>query len=276
MAGMIYARDMFENTNGTAAMRKRFRSVSERWHRLFGFRGGHTVQPGAKRKRERYEDERSEAKRRRFERMQHVNTAGALQQMVGAGARFRGQQEPVVRSIVQGDMTVLQIASTGEGKSVSFMLPAYCSPGSTTIVIVPLVALQEDLHTRCQTAGITSSVWQSGRGIAHSSVVLVTPESACTKGFGDYVYRLQKQGVVDRVVVDECHTLLDVIRDLGIQRVFLTATMGPGEMAAFAEVAAVKMQSCRVFRSPTTRRNITRNLGSSQAEEFSHSPEASR
>lgn len=271
VAGMIYARDMFENTNGTAAMRERFRSVSERWHRLFGFRGGHTVQPGAKRKRERYDNERSEAKRRRFERIQHINTAGALQQMVGAGARFRGQQEPVVQSIVQGDMAVLQIASTGEGKSVSFMLPAYCSPDSTTIVIVPLVALQEDLHTRCQAAGITSSVWQSGRGIAHSSVVFVTPESACTKGFGDYVYRLQKQGVLDRVVVDECHTLLDasatfrpkmrkvgqVIRDWGIQRVFLTATLGPAEIAAFAEVAAVEMQSCRVFRSPTTRRNIT-------------------
>ncbi|TQV95460.1 DNA helicase [Cordyceps javanica] len=150
------------------------------------------------------------------------------------------------------------------------MLPAYCSPDSVTIVIMPLVALQEDLHTRCQAAGITSSVWQSGRGMPQSSVVFVTPESACTKGFDDYVYRLQKQGVLDRVVVDECHTLLDasakfwpkirkvgeVMQGWGMQRVFLTATLGPEELTTFSEVAAVDMRKCRVFRSPTTYRNI--------------------
>lgn len=43
VAGLVYARAMFENTNGTALMRERFREASMGWHRFFMFTGGHTV-----------------------------------------------------------------------------------------------------------------------------------------------------------------------------------------------------------------------------------------
>ncbi|KAK3935012.1 hypothetical protein QBC46DRAFT_424293 [Diplogelasinospora grovesii] len=38
---------------------------------------------------------------------------------------------------------------TGGGKSMLFILPAFYSPDRVTVIIVPLVALREDLHARC-------------------------------------------------------------------------------------------------------------------------------
>lgn len=86
-----------------------------------------------------------EAKKRRLERMQNIHAGGQLQQMMGAGTRFRGQQESVIDAVIQGRPTVLQVAGTGEGKSLSFMLPSYCAPEGVTVVIMPLIALNDDL-----------------------------------------------------------------------------------------------------------------------------------
>src|SRR5690606_14673980 len=146
-----------------------------------------------------------------------------------------------------GETPVVQVAGTGVGKSMSFMLPAYCSPDGVTVVVVPLVALREDLHRRCKRAGIDAHVWHSQGPNRGASIVFVTPESAVTKGFQGFVNRLQARGVLDRVVVDECHAVLDsdrsfrpqmgelgnAVRGFGVQAVFLTATLAPGDVADF-------------------------------------------
>jgi hypothetical protein len=44
-----------------------------------------------------------------------------------------------------GESPVIQVTGAGGGKSLSFRLPAYCVPGRVTVVVVPSVALQEDL-----------------------------------------------------------------------------------------------------------------------------------
>ncbi|KAM7210419.1 P-loop containing nucleoside triphosphate hydrolase protein, partial [Rhypophila decipiens] len=112
-------------------------------------------------------------------------------------------------AIVRGESRIVQVAGTGEGKSLSFMLPAFCSPDGVTVVVVPLVALREDLHRRCQERGIDSHIW-AGRGTNRAaSVIFITPEWAVTKGFQTFVNRLHGRGQLDRVVIDECHTVLD-------------------------------------------------------------------
>ena len=270
VAGTIYARELQQGLSGTALAREKFREVSSKWHRFFGFGSQDTAQPGQKRKREAFESAREEVRFQRLHELQQVNISGQLQQMMGRGAEFRGQQSSVIRAIVAGDTPIVQITSTGGGKSLSFMLPAYCSPDGTTIVIVPLLALQDDLSERCRRLKITSHIWRSRQGNPVASIVFVTPESAVTAGFGDFVRRLQSRGVLDRVVVDECHTLLDgcpefrpklsevgrTIRGWGVQRVFLTATLGPDDMDGFYEVAAISATRSIVFRSRTSRPNI--------------------
>jgi superfamily II DNA helicase RecQ len=153
---------------------------------------------------------------------------------------------------------------------MSFMLPAYCSPEGVTIVVVPLVALREDLHRRCQDSGIESHVWQ-GRGANRAAtVVFVTPESAVTKGFQLFVNRLQARQQLDRIVVDECHTVLDsdrsfrpqmkevggMMRESGVQAVFLTATLAPQDEGEFYRRMGLSASRVRMFRARTTRGNI--------------------
>ncbi|KAG6148290.1 hypothetical protein E4U37_007506 [Claviceps purpurea] len=193
VAGMIYARELQQGLGGTAMARERFREVSTKWHGFFDFHVRDAAQPGKKRKREPFESARDEARYHRLHELQQVNISGQLQQMMGRGTEFRGQQSSVIRAVIAGDTPIVQITSTGGGKSLSFMLPAYCSPHGTTIVIVPLVALQQDLFERCIKLKITAIIWKSGHSNPPASVVFVTPVSAVAKGFEDFVRRFSAQ-----------------------------------------------------------------------------------
>lgn len=42
-----------------------------------------------------------------------------------------------------------------------------------------------------------------------AQIVLVQPESVVTTKFAQYLNRLQGLGQLDRIVIDECHTILD-------------------------------------------------------------------
>jgi superfamily II DNA helicase RecQ len=44
------------------------------------------------------------------------------------------------------------------GKSLSFILPAYYSLEGTTIMVIPLVLLREDLYKRCAKSIIKSHI----------------------------------------------------------------------------------------------------------------------
>ncbi|KAK4205856.1 DNA helicase, partial [Rhypophila decipiens] len=161
------------------------------------------------------------------------------------------------------------------------MLPAFCSPDGVTVVVVPLVALREDLHRRCQERGIDSHIW-AGRGANRAaSIVFITPESAVTKGFESFINRLHGRGQLDRVVMDECHTVLDsergfrpqlselgeVLRGFGVQAVFLTATLGPGDVPLFYSRMKLGGQRVCLFRQRTTRRNIAYRVERVEEEE---------
>ncbi|KAF6806228.1 hypothetical protein CMUS01_14418, partial [Colletotrichum musicola] len=149
LAGMIYARELMQFGSGLAAKRQKFRKVSRQWHRFLGFGAedsGYMV-AGRKRKMEAHDNLRLQARARRFEKLRLVNMAGQLRQMTGDDkAEFRGNQKEVLKAIVDGHSPILQIMGTGGGKSLSFMLPAYCSPDGVTVVVTPLVALRTDMH----------------------------------------------------------------------------------------------------------------------------------
>jgi superfamily II DNA helicase RecQ len=52
---------------------------------------------------------------------------------------------------MRGDPRVMLIIGTGSGKSLVFILPAWCSigRGGLTIVVVPLIILRRDIKRRC-------------------------------------------------------------------------------------------------------------------------------
>ncbi|KAB8229558.1 P-loop containing nucleoside triphosphate hydrolase protein [Aspergillus alliaceus] len=102
---------------------------------------------------------------------------------------------------------------TGGGKSMLFMVPAFAGPGGTTIVVVPLVALRADMARRCQELGISCVPWESRRPPDAASIVLVTPESAVSPDFQTYLNRLRWTRRFDRILIDECHVVLNPQRD---------------------------------------------------------------
>lgn len=137
------------------------------WHKFLGLGGSDrlSIVGGlGKRRRAAFNVEREDLQRRRFERLHRTDIRGQLKQMMGEEAEFRGLQEQVIQLVMRGQWPIVQITPTGGGKSLTFMLLAYCTADGVTIVITPLVALENDMEQRCIRMGIDGYVWKS-RGV---------------------------------------------------------------------------------------------------------------
>ncbi|OTB17504.1 hypothetical protein K445DRAFT_316120 [Daldinia sp. EC12] len=190
-------------------------------------------------------------------------------------ATFCPGQLAVLTAIAKRFSPIVQVQGTGGGKSLSFMLPAYCAPDGITLVVVPLVALREDLQRRCTEAGIRSFVYRAREPTdSDVSIVFVTPETLTTKSFQTYLARLQQNRSLDRIVVDECHLVLDVLysapnkkarfregfvqvgsilEQAGVQLIFLTATLPVRDQTNFYRAMNLQPGHVELFRQPTTR-----------------------
>jgi superfamily II DNA helicase RecQ len=198
-----------------------------------------------------------------------VDVQERLEALVCKGAQFRSVQQPAMRAIMQQKSPIVVVMGTGAGKSMLFMLPASCSTG-VTIVVVPLVSLSEDLTRRCVEAGIECVQWRSRHPDEWASIVLVTPELAVSKSFGNFINRQRAMGRLDRIVIDECHVVLDstkgwrtkmlALRDLvkmETQLVYLTATMRPSEEGQFIKLMGLPgKEISHWFRGVTTKKNV--------------------
>ena len=272
VAGMIYARLISEGKFETMSQREQFRQVSQEWHRFLGFQDKQDtlmVRIGKKRKRSRWEKAHREMQLDRWKQLRAVNIYQGLEALLGPGGQFRGKQEPAINAIMMGESPVVAIMGTGCGKSMLFMLPASIAPGGTTIVVTPLVSLQGNMQERCEKARISSVQWKSQRPHDSASIVFVTPESAMTKGFAEFIIRLQEMHQLDRIVIDECHTILDgtpkfrpKLRQLGelglkgVQMVYLTATLPPRDEDEFYQLTHISRERVRQVRGRTTRPNV--------------------
>jgi superfamily II DNA helicase RecQ len=98
---------------------------------------------------------------------------------------------------------------TGGGKSLLFMLPAWAEQGGTTVVVIPLIALRGEMMRRCKLLGISCAAWEGGRPPDAAAVVLVTPELAVGEEFATFLNRLRETRQSDRIVIDECHVVLN-------------------------------------------------------------------
>jgi RecQ family ATP-dependent DNA helicase len=198
-----------------------------------------------------------------------VNIDRELWRLYGDHVQFRGKQRQAVEAILQNKSPVFVVMGTGQGKSLCFMLPAASCAGGITLVVVPLVSLLGDMMVRCEQLGIPCAEWRTDQVPGHASIVFVTPELALTKRFLDYIEALRVTARLDRVVVDECHTILEgtpafrpKLRELGrlalvgVQMVYLTATLPPRREAELFTLTNTRPEDVEMIRMRTTRRNI--------------------
>lgn len=183
--------------------------------------------------------------------------------------RFRGVQDPAIRAIQRGESPVIAVMPTGGGKSMLFIVPAFTAPGGTTVVVVPLVALRADMQRRCQQLGISCVAWESRRPPDAASIVLVTPESAVSPDFQTFLNRLRWMRRLDRIMIDECHVVLNSQGDfrpqmaqLGklvrarTQMVWLTATLPPSMEEELCRRMKHNQTAVTIYRARTSRPNV--------------------
>jgi Orsellinic acid/F9775 biosynthesis cluster protein D/Helicase conserved C-terminal domain/DEAD/DEAH box helicase len=181
--------------------------------------------------------------------------------------RVPGQQAAVLAVLgPQRAEQVIVILATGSGKTLIIILGVMLADARTTILILPLVALRNDMLRRFDEAGIKPLIWTPVI-MRSASLVIVSVEAACSEQFVGYAQRLVMQQQLDRIIIDECHLTVTAsdyrshMAELGwhlgqikTQTVWLTATLLPSMQDEF--ILQNKLVQPRIVRESTNRANI--------------------
>jgi superfamily II DNA helicase RecQ len=197
-----------------------------------------------------------------------------LRGVMGNGASFKSAaQACAVELSARRENDLLVILGTGGGKSLVFMTAAVnaaeATAGLATVVIVPLLALLDDLQMRLKEKNIKQMRWTSA-GIRHynTRIILVSADLAGTDAFLAYFLEGCTTGRIGRCVMDEAHYILTSAHFrpvlLNIKRlragmvpfVFLTATLPPAATLLLFEKVHVLPSSTLIVRTPTVRQEI--------------------
>ena len=111
---------------------------------------------------------------------------------------------------------------------------------------------------RCEQIGIKCAVWDGRSQPDGASIVFVTPEKATSEEFGTFVNRIRQTKRLDRIVIDECHVVLNDqldfrkhLQKLGklasaeTQMVLLTATLPPTELPSQPQTPPTQEKGAR-------------------------------
>jgi superfamily II DNA helicase RecQ len=95
---------------------------------------------------------------RRWELLRQLDPLVRLRELFSPQVEFRPKQDEVLRAVYDGVSPILAIMPTGSGKSLAFILPASYEFSGTTIVVTPLLALQQDMLRRTTKLSIPARV----------------------------------------------------------------------------------------------------------------------
>jgi hypothetical protein len=214
VAAMVYGRESMELAGSTTTRWLRFRASSTDWHWFLGFPDLLPDSTVLGKRANPWEEQAINHQEQRRQQLAAMNMEQSLQRMTGQPElHLRGVQSPVLKAIQDSASPVVAIMPTGGDKSMLFMLPVYAVPGGCTIVVVPLLSLRADLMTRCQALGILCMSWESRRPPDDAAIVLVTPELTENPNFYMFLNRQRLLQQLDRIVVDECHVILNQQKD---------------------------------------------------------------
>jgi superfamily II DNA helicase RecQ len=297
-AGSVYARSLQEAPSHVQTMRYRYRTASTEWHAVLEFNermqskeavigmpvrgrlGGDVGELlGVKRGRMEEHEKSPGPRIRRWQSLRQTDLQASLEGLLGKEKQFRGKQQAALRAIMDGKSPVIVVMRTGGGKSLMFMLPASVKDAGTTVVVTPLIALKQDMRRRCRELGLECQEWDARRKIHDSCILLVTPEAAVSQGFMNYLRKLQVMDRLDRIVIDECHILLNTrldfrrklqklrkVVEFAVQLVLLTATLPVSKESEL--LSMISIEGPVMFREQTTRHNIAYSIRRCNAEDI--------
>ena len=138
------------------------------------------------------------------------------------------------------------------------------------------------MQKRCEEAGIKHAVWSDDHAPPHEArIVFVIAESAITKAFTDFVNSKAVCHQLDRIVFDECHSILQARpnfrRDMwklqeyagrSTQLICTTATLPPRKEDAFFATMGLDRRDTTIIRDATTRANIAYSVQEVESEQW--------
>lgn len=133
-------------------------------------------------------------------------------------SEFRSaEQFDFVFRVVFSNQDLIVIHPTGSGKSVAFLMLAQIVRSKVAIVVVPMVALVQDLLRRSAEVGIVAA--KSLDGLARNTqIVFLTPESFVLESSRRVIHELHESKRISRIFIDECHM---AIFDSGFREAYL-------------------------------------------------------
>ena len=192
-------------------------------------------------------------------------------------ANLRPQQEAPMEAILNNEDVIVLMPTSG-GKSLLYQLPAVMEPGSLTLVVSPLKALQFDQVEALRSKGIRAAVLNSDlsaaehRGVLedmtkHGGLLYLAPEQLRSPAVAD---TLRSCAILTRIAVDEAHILPQAKDDfrkaygkigsfmgslpLHPQVIALTATATRKDVAHIRK--SLDIDNAALFRTPMRRDNL--------------------
>ncbi|KAI7592076.1 hypothetical protein KC316_g2508 [Hortaea werneckii] len=270
-AGAVYAREMQDLPGSMTSRRQQFRTASVDWHRFLGFNSSirDEVQRGIKRKGDPFQAHSKRSRIEREQRVRHMDVAEEMKWMMKQDVSLRSAQGEALSAIQRGDGKIVVVMPTSSGKSMLFMLPASVASEGVTVVVVPFVTLRHDMGGRSERAGVSVGEWDGKRSMDDKLIVFVTPEAAMRERFQTFLHRLRQTERLDRIVIDECHTMLgdqggfrEGLTRLGslvsahTQILLLTLTLPPSDEPQLMSRMFWRPGEVTMIRTSTVRLNI--------------------
>ncbi|KAJ3555709.1 hypothetical protein NP233_g12145 [Leucocoprinus birnbaumii] len=187
----------------------------------------------------------------------------------GLGGFSNKEQAIATQVMLERKKHVIYIAPTGSGKSTPAILCAkYLEQNRSTIWLLPLVSLHNQVHYNSQRFGLACESWTYSMSSNHPPTFIpATIDVATYDSFQKFVDRLISKDLLARVIIDECHLVLthanfrSVMRFLqwlgskAIPIVLITATLPPSLETPLLN--ALGITSAVTIRAPTPRPNIS-------------------
>lgn len=195
----------------------------------------------------------------------------SFRNLLGPSAVMRPHQQTALREIANCVPEMMVILPIGGGKTLLYIIPSLLPGAQVTAVIIPLVALKQDLLRRCSEWNIEAtsydqSIYATNRLHATPSLLFIDVDCAATDHCRAFLRALLENGRLDRIVLDEAHLILTAshyreqlgklgyLRTLACPFICLTATLPPSAESDLRKV--LHLSHLRVFCSHSGRNNL--------------------
>ena len=182
---MIYIREIMKQDEVVQSKRNKYREFSKSWHEFLRFLSSikneqkfNQDETKNKQKMTSFQTKIENARMIKWKRLKKINSRHELRRIMSLNNQFRDIQKSIIQTIMQEKSLVIVMMNIEEKKSLLFMLSTTCQLEKSSIVIVSLIALRQNLKKRCEKMNIRCVEWNNQKFLDAASIVLMTLKSA--------------------------------------------------------------------------------------------------